>query len=65
MSDEWKLCNKGMELYQRYCDLADSDLSDETVIGTAWNEWVQHKMYCPECGGSKYKHDVSKERTKK
>ena len=55
--NEFKTCQKGLELYQQYClavELVEQvGLTHEAQRQEYWQVWVDHKNNCPVCAGLK------------
>ncbi len=56
---QYKLCETGNQLFQRYCDLAERYGLEDPRTGAAWDEWLLHKrgdaskLGCEQCNGLK------------
>ncbi|GIV86598.1 MAG: hypothetical protein KatS3mg054_0627 [Chloroflexus sp.] len=56
---DYKLCDNGMILFERYCSLAEQYGLDDPRTAAAWDEWMLHKRGdasksgCERCNGLK------------
>ena len=59
MTNVFKLCERGRELYEYYCALAEHYEPENQLCRDAWDEWILHKrgtaqaMGCETCSGLK------------
>lgn len=67
MTQELKLCQRGLILYGAYCALAEKLTLVHPATVDAWNEWIIHKRGtsdrpgCEMCNGLKPKREAKNE----